>query len=59
MKKEEVELGGTYTAKISDKIAKVRIVRPNPFGGWDAKNLSTDRWVRIKTAAKLRQRCEP
>ena len=54
MKKSEVKIGGTYTAKVNGKVAKVRIDAENPHGGWDATNLATNRKVRIKTAQRLR-----
>ena len=54
MKKNEVKIGGTYTAKVNGKVAKVRIDAENPHGGWDATNLETNRKVRIKTAQRLR-----
>ena len=54
MKKNEVKIGGTYTAKVNGKVAKVRIDAENPHGGWDATNLETKRKVRIKTAQRLR-----
>lgn len=54
MHKAEVQLGRVYAAKVSDRIAPVRLDRVNPYGGWDATNLRTDRLVRIKSAAKLR-----
>ncbi len=54
MKKSEVKIGGTYTAKVNDKIVRVRIDAENPHGGWDATNLETNRKVRIKTAQRLR-----
>jgi hypothetical protein len=55
VKKKEVEIGGLYTAKVSGKIATVRLVRESPYGGWDAINIDTNREVRIKTAARLRR----
>jgi hypothetical protein len=55
--KKEVEIGGVYIAKISEKLAHVRIDAPAHYGnGWDATNLDTGRKVRIKSAAKLRQK---
>jgi len=54
MKKNEVKIGGTYTAKVNGKVAKVRIDAENPHGGWNATNLETNRKVRIKTAQRLR-----
>jgi hypothetical protein len=53
MKKDEVQIGGVYSAKVSDKTVDVRIDAENAHGGWDATNLSTGKKVRIKTAARL------
>lgn len=55
MKKSEVQIGGTYTAKVSDKLTKVRLDNENRHGGWDATNLTTGKKVRIKSAQRLRQ----
>ena len=54
MKKNEVRIGGTYRAKVTDKLVSVRIDAENPSGGWDATNLDTNRKVRIKSAQRLR-----
>jgi hypothetical protein len=54
MKKNDVETGATYVAKVSGKLARVRIQRENPHGGWDAVSVDTGRQVRIKSAQRLR-----
>jgi len=54
MKKNEVEVGGVYSAKVSGNIVPVRIDRENPRGGWEATNLKTKKKVRIKSAQRLR-----
>ena len=54
MKKNEIKIGSTYTAKITNRVVPVRIDATNPHGGWDATNLATKKKVRIKSAAKLR-----
>jgi hypothetical protein len=54
MKANEIQIGGTYQAKVSDRVVTVRIDRENPHGGWDATNLHTNKVVRIKTAGRLR-----
>ncbi|GIV04150.1 MAG: hypothetical protein KatS3mg015_2980 [Fimbriimonadales bacterium] len=54
MKKDEIKIGSTYLAKVSDKVVPVRIDAENPHGGWDATNLRTDKKVRIKSAQRLR-----
>ncbi len=59
MKKNEVQIGNTYTAKVSGKIAKVRIDAESRHGGWDATNLETKKKVRIKSAQRLRAEAGP
>jgi hypothetical protein len=54
MKKDEIKIGGTYLAKVSDKVVPVRIDAESTHGGWDATNLLTDKKVRIKNAQRLR-----
>jgi hypothetical protein len=58
MKKDEVRVGATYSAKISDKVVPVRITEEKWTGdkhtGWIGVNTKTNRPVRIKSAAKLR-----
>jgi hypothetical protein len=54
MKKGEIKIGGTYLAKVSDKVVPVRIDAESRHGGWDATNMSTNKKVRIKSAQRLR-----
>lgn len=54
MKKDEVKIGGFYTAKVSDKRTTVKIDRVNPRGGWAATNIQTGKAIRIKSAQRLR-----
>jgi len=54
MKKSDVKLGGTYLAKVTDKVVSVRLDAENPHGGWDGTNLATGKKVRIKSAQRLR-----
>jgi hypothetical protein len=54
MQKSEVTIGGTYTAKVSNKVVRVRIDAVSRYGGWDATNLDTNKKVRIKSAQRLR-----
>lgn len=54
MKKNEVEIGKVYSAKVTDKVVPVRIDAENRHGGWDATNLATGKKVRIKSAQRLR-----
>jgi FtsZ-interacting cell division protein ZipA len=56
MKKDQVQIGQLYAAKITDKIVPVRIDAEHKDGGWTATNTQTNRKVRIKTAQKLRNR---
>jgi hypothetical protein len=54
MKKADVHIGKQYTAKVTHKLVVVEILNENPHGGWDAKNLSTGKMVRIKSVQRLR-----
>ena len=55
MKKNEIKIGRVYKAKVTGKVVPVEIVSANPNGGWDGKNLSTGKAVRIKSAQRLRE----
>ena len=55
MKKNEVKVGHVYKAKVTGKVVPVEIVSANPNGGWEGKNLSTGKSVRIKSAQRLRE----
>jgi len=59
IRKDDVEIGAHFIALVSGKIAVVRI-EARAWGGtgkgWWAKNVATDRRVRITTAARLRGR---
>ena len=55
MKKQDVSIGATYIAKVSGVLAKVRIDRESPYGGWHGTNLTTGREIRIRGAARLRR----
>lgn len=54
MLKNEIVIGGLYKMKVSNKIATVRIVSENRYGGWNGTNVATNRSVRIRSAGKLR-----
>ena len=54
MQKRNVHIGSTYIVKVSGTLAKVRITREHPRGGWYGTNLGTGREIRIRTAARLR-----
>jgi hypothetical protein len=54
MKKSEVQIGGVYTAKVTNKVVQVRIDAESRYGGWDAQNLATGKKVRIQSAQRLR-----
>ncbi|MCC6579525.1 MAG: winged helix-turn-helix domain-containing protein [Phycisphaeraceae bacterium] len=54
MKKSDIQIGHTYTAKVSDKVVPVRIEGEHPRGGWIAINFATGKTVRIKSAQRLR-----
>jgi len=54
MKKNEVQIGSVYTAKVTNKVVQVRIDAESRYGGWDATNLETGKKVRIQSAQRLR-----
>ena len=54
MQKQNVRIGTTYIVKVSGTLAKVRLTREHPRGGWYGTNLATGREIRIRTAARLR-----
>ncbi len=58
MKKNEVKVGGMYTAKLSDKLVTVRIDSAHSSGGWSATNTRTGKRIRIKSAQRLRGRAK-
>lgn len=55
MRKEDVQCGGEYVAKVSGKLTVIKIVSESRYGGWNGYNTVTRRDVRIRSAAKLRQ----
>lgn len=56
MKKADVVIGETYIAKVSGKLAPVRIVSESPYGGWYGRNTKTGREVFIRGAQRLRSK---
>ncbi len=57
MKKKDIVIGETYIAKVSGRLARVRIdSEAELLGGWFATNLDTGRKIRIKTGGRLRHR---
>lgn len=54
MKRNAIQIGRIYLAKVSGRLTSVRIDNANPYGGWDATNLATGKKVRIKSARRLR-----
>ena len=59
MQKQNVHIGTTYIVKVSGTLAKVRLTREHPRGGWYGTNLATGREIRIRTAARLRKEVPP
>ena len=55
MKKNQIQIGHMYVAKVSGKLVAVNIDRENPNGGWDGTNMVTKRAVRIHSARRLRK----
>jgi len=59
MQRHNVNIGTTYIVKVSGTLAKVRLTREHPRGGWCGTNLATGREIRIRTAARLRSEAKP
>ncbi len=59
MKKNNVIVGGTYTAKVSDRLVSVRPDSAHSQQGWDATNTATGKRVQFKSARRLREHGEP
>jgi hypothetical protein len=59
MNKQDTRIGCTYIVKVSGVLAKVRIDRESPYGGWHGTNLATGREIRIRGAARLRRPANP
>ena len=55
MRKEQAIIGMVYAVKVSGKLARVRLDRESPYGGYDATNLDTGRKIRLRTAGRLRR----
>jgi len=56
MKKDEIEVGQAYTAKLSGNLTTVVVEAASPHGGWDAINTRTGKQVRVKSAQRLRRK---
>jgi hypothetical protein len=54
MKKDEVEVGGTYLAKVGARSVEVLIESDNAKGGWNAKSVATGKPIRVKDSKHLR-----
>ncbi len=59
MKKDDVKVGGIYTAKISDRLVSVRIDSAHSKQGWNATNTATGKRIHIKSAQRLRGPAKP
>lgn len=59
MKKNDVELGATYAAKVSGKRVHVRIEREGAHGGWEAVIVASGRKIHVKSAQRLRRAVTP
>jgi hypothetical protein len=53
MKKEQIEIGGTYETKVGGRRTEVRIERAYPRGGWEATSLANNKKLRLKASQPL------
>ena len=51
---QEIEVGGTYLAKVGARSVEVRVEAENAKGGWNATALASGKPVRVKDAKHLR-----
>ena len=49
----EIKIGRFYAAKVSRKLTIVKIETQSSKGGWEGRNIFTNRRVRIKSAVRL------
>src|SRR4051812_46212581 len=54
MKKDEIEVGGTYLAKVGVRSVEVTIESENGKGGWNAKSVATGKPIRLKDPKHLK-----
>jgi len=54
MRRDEVQIGKVYLAKVNGKLTQVRLDAESLYGGWDGTNLATGKKVRIKSPQRLR-----
>src|SRR5688572_25359050 len=63
MKKEQVQVGRVYAAKVSGSVVPVRITAEKWQGdkhvGWTGVNVRTNKSVRIRSAQRLRNEVGP
>ena len=59
MKRDDVKVGGTFTAKVNDRLVSVRIDSPHSKQGWNATNTATGKRIHIKNAQRLRSPVKP
>lgn len=59
MNSHDIQVGRTYTAKVSGRIVPVRIIGTTSGGGWIGMNTATRREVWIKSLQRLRSEIKP
>lgn len=57
MRKENVKLQRMYTAQVRGKLTIVEILAYHRNGGWKAKDVFTEKTLRIKSGRTLRCPC--
>lgn len=58
MTKSEIQIGHHYEARVSGKLATLRIEQTSTLGGWWARNIRTGYLVRVKSGRRLRRPVE-
>jgi hypothetical protein len=58
MRQNEVQVGATYAAKVSGRLVPVTVLQAGAGRAWIARNETTGRILRLRTAARLRFRVD-
>ena len=55
MKKDDVQINGTYLVKVAGNLVPVKITREHDNGGWEGTSVKTGKTIRVKSPQRLRK----
>ena len=58
MKKDDVQINGTYLVKVAGNLVPVKITREHANGGWEGTSVKTGKTIRVKSPQRLRKRLD-